>query len=86
MSRYPWRVKRRILSDVGHVSNEDCGLALSEIITDQTRRVYLAHLSQDNNMKELAQMSVKQVLNERDMTVDLYDTDPYKPTPLYHVI
>src|SRR5699024_1837215 len=34
MSRYPWSVKRRILGDSGHVSNEDCGLALSEIITD----------------------------------------------------
>lgn len=86
MSQYPWSVKRRILSDVGHVSNEDCGLALSEIITENTKRVYLAHLSQDNNMKELAKMAVKQVLDERDLMVDLFDTDPHKPTALYKVI
>src|SRR5690606_16087038 len=34
MGRYPWNVKRRILGDSGHVSNEDCGLALSEVIKD----------------------------------------------------
>src|SRR5699024_2331509 len=52
MGHYPWNVKRRILGDTGHVSNEDCGLALSDIISNKTRRVYLAHLSKDNNMKE----------------------------------
>ena len=85
MGRYPWNVKRRILGDSGHVSNEDCGLALSEIITDETNRVYLAHLSKDNNMKELARMSVDQVLRERDINIPLFDTDPGKPTTLYEV-
>lgn len=85
MGRYPWSVKRRILGDSGHVSNEDCGLALSECITDKTKRVYLAHLSQDNNMKDLARMSVNQVLNERGIEMDLLDTDPAKPTPIYHL-
>src|SRR5699024_567903 len=40
MGHYPWSVKRRILGDSGHVSNEDCGHALSEIISDKTKRVY----------------------------------------------
>ena len=30
MGRYPWTIKRRILSDVGHVSNEDAAVAMSE--------------------------------------------------------
>ncbi|MCY8323168.1 MBL fold metallo-hydrolase, partial [Bacillus inaquosorum] len=29
MGRYPWSIKRRILSDVGHVSNEDAALAMT---------------------------------------------------------
>jgi phosphoribosyl 1,2-cyclic phosphodiesterase len=62
MGRYPWNVKRRILGDSGHVSNEDCGLALTDIIDNNTKRIYLAHLSQDNNMKDLARMSVDSVL------------------------
>jgi len=85
MGHYPWSVKRRILGDSGHVSNEDCGLALSDIISNKTRRVYLAHLSKDNNMKELARMSVSQVLRERGIQMDLLDTDPNSATPLFEV-
>ena len=86
MGRYPWNVKRRILGDSGHVSNEDCGLALADIISNRTKRIYLAHLSLDNNMKDLARMSVDNVLKERGITLDLFDTDPNNPTPLYEVI
>lgn len=85
MGRYPWSVKRRILGDSGHVSNEDCGLALADIISNETRRVYLAHLSQDNNMKDLARMSVDHVLKERGIQLELHDTDPFSPTPIYEV-
>lgn len=67
MGRYPWSIKRRILSDVGHVCNEDAALAMADVITDETKHIYLAHLSLDNNMKELARMSVSQVLEEKDL-------------------
>lgn len=86
MGRYPWSIKRRILSDVGHVSNEDAAIAMSEVIGDETKRIYLAHLSLDNNMKDLAKMSVTQTLKEQGIIVgeqvDLYDTDPKNPTAL----
>lgn len=86
MGRYPWSVKRRILSDVGHVSNEDAAIAMSEVIGDRTKRIYLAHLSRDNNMKDLARMSVAQTLQEKGMPVgsqfELFDTDPSNPTTL----
>ncbi|MFD1040286.1 MBL fold metallo-hydrolase [Virgibacillus byunsanensis] len=86
MGRYPWSVKRRILGDSGHVSNEDCGLALSDIISNRTKRIYLAHLSLDNNMKDLARMSVEGVLKERGIELDVYDTDPKAATPMYEVV
>ncbi|HDX9578411.1 TPA: MBL fold metallo-hydrolase [Bacillus pseudomycoides] len=89
MGRYPWSVKRRILSDVGHVCNEDAALAMTDVITDETKHIYLAHLSLDNNMKELARMSVAQVLEERGLAVgegfQLHDTDPKKPTKIQYV-
>ncbi|RKQ32942.1 MBL fold metallo-hydrolase [Oceanobacillus halophilus] len=85
MGRYPWSVKRRILGDSGHVSNEDSGLALADIISNKTKRIYLAHLSLDNNMKDLARMSVDNVLRERGIEIELHDTDPEEPTPLYEV-
>ncbi|WP_373894338.1 MBL fold metallo-hydrolase [Virgibacillus sp. CBA3643] len=86
MGRYPWNVKRRILGDSGHVSNEDAGLALADIIGNETKRIYLAHLSQDNNMKDLARMSVDNMLKERGIKLDLCDTDPKAPTALYDVV
>src|SRR5699024_8134443 len=90
MGRYPWSVKRRILGDSGHVSNEDCALALKDIIDNETKRIYLAHLSKDNNMKDLARMSVENGLTDYGFTVgdhvSLHDTDPKMPTPLYDVI
>ncbi|WP_026908441.1 MBL fold metallo-hydrolase [Paucisalibacillus globulus] len=85
MGRYPWSVKRRILGDSGHVSNEDCGLALTDVIDNNTKRIYLAHLSKDNNMKDLARMSVDNILRERGINVELHDTDPLLPTGMYEV-
>ncbi len=89
MGKYPWSVKRRILSDVGHVSNEDAGLALADIIGTKQTRIYLAHLSKDNNMKDLAHLTVKQTLEEQGFEIgdelQLLHTDPSKPTELVAV-
>jgi len=86
MGKYPWSIKQRILSDYGHVSNEDAAVAMSEVIGDKTKRIYLAHLSQENNMKDLAKLSVTQTLANQGIIVgeqvQLYDTDPKKPTVL----
>lgn len=86
MGKYPWNIKRRILSDVGHVCNEDAAIAMSEVIGDRTKHIYLAHLSLDNNMKDLARMSVGQTLESRGIglgeQVNLFDTDPRIPTKL----
>lgn len=86
MGPYPWSVKRRILGDTGHISNDDSGAALTEVLGNHTKRIYLAHLSRDNNMKELARLSVGQKLESiglkmgRDLR--LMDTDPQRPTHL----
>lgn len=79
--------KRRILSDVGHISNEDAAHAMRDVITDRTKRIYLSHLSQDNNIKELARMSVEQILHRYDIDtkqhITLCDTDKEVPTEIY---
>lgn len=80
MGGYPWPLKQRILSDKGHLSNEDGALALVDMIGDKTKRVYLGHLSKENNMKEIARETVEEILLRKDMGVNeafhLYDTDP----------
>lgn len=89
MGRYPWSIKRRILSDVGHVSNEDAAIAMSEVVEEKETRIYLSHLSKDNNMKDLARMSVTQTLETCGIRtgeyVHLFDTDAEKPTELVKV-
>ncbi|MCI1859565.1 MAG: MBL fold metallo-hydrolase [Sporolactobacillus sp.] len=84
MGRYPWSVKRRILGDTGHISNDESGAALTEVFGNRTKRIYLAHLSRDNNMKELARLSVGQKLEGIGLKigrdVQLLDTDPGRST------
>ncbi|OXM14478.1 MBL fold metallo-hydrolase [Paenibacillus herberti] len=86
MGRYPWNIKRRILSDIGHLSNEAAGEALCELMTERTRRVYLAHLSLNHNMMELARITVNSVMEDRGHFFrkdehPLRDTYPHQPTP-----
>ncbi|SFC48936.1 Phosphoribosyl 1,2-cyclic phosphodiesterase [Alkalibacterium subtropicum] len=87
MGKYPWSLKQRIIGDKGHLSNEDGALALAEIIGDNTKRVYLGHLSKENNIKEVAHQTVEDILLKKDTGVNerfqLYDTDPAEPCPLF---
>lgn len=85
MGRYPWNIKRRILSDIGHLSNEAAGEALCDLLAGGTRRVYLAHLSRDHNVMDLARLTVSQVLQERGYAAEggrmrLMDTYWDRPT------
>lgn len=51
---YPAYLKRRILSDHGHLSNADCAGFLPALAKSGTRRFLLAHLSRENNSPALA--------------------------------
>lgn len=89
MGKYPWSIKRRILSDVGHVSNEDAAVAMADVVAEKQTQIYLAHLSKDNNMKDLARMSVEQTLQSCGIItgeyLHLHDTDANEPTKLVTV-
>lgn len=78
MGPYPYSIKRRILSDVGHLSNIAAGEALCDVLGGATERVHLAHLSQENNMLQLAHLTIKNILEDNgiflDVEVDLCDT------------
>jgi len=51
---YPYDLKRRILSEHGHLSNDDCAILCKQMIQNKTRNIILAHLSLENNRPELA--------------------------------
>jgi phosphoribosyl 1,2-cyclic phosphodiesterase len=52
--RYPYHLKQRIASDIGHLSNIDSSKYLAQMIGDDTKYIILAHLSQENNTKDKA--------------------------------
>ena len=52
--RYPFPLKRRILSDSGHLSNDACAQAIAWFIERGTMHFLLAHLSRENNRPALA--------------------------------
>ncbi len=69
VGRYPYFLKRRILSNHGHLSNEAAGLAVYELLKTGVKEVLLGHLSKENNFPELAFETVKGVLQQKDVTV-----------------
>ena len=59
---YPPPLKQRILSDNGHLSNEQCAAGLRRMVGGRTRTVLLGHLSRQNNTPELALASARNVV------------------------
>jgi len=59
---YPWSVKQRILSRVGHLSNEAAAEFLEHDYDGHATHVILAHLSESNNLPELARMTAERAL------------------------
>ena len=74
---YPYYLKQRILGKKGHLSNEAAGKLLSRLLHDDMKAIVLGHLSQENNLPELAYETVR-------VEVNMSDT-PYKSEdfPLY---
>ncbi len=68
---YPYYLKRRILGDRGHLSNESAGKLLCRILHNDLKKIFLGHLSKENNYAELAYETVR-------LEVLLEDI-PYKP-------
>lgn len=89
MGNYPWRLKQRILSDHGHLSNEDGASTALSVIGTQTKKILLGHRSQENNLKELAHMTMENTLMQHDIDakndVQVLDTSHVEASPLYHI-
>lgn len=56
---YPYPLKQRILGQLGHLSNESAGQLLCRVLHDDLKKIYLGHLSKENNYAELAYETVK---------------------------
>lgn len=69
--KYPYFLKRRVLSMEGHLSNEEAGRVAKEVIRfGRAKQILLAHLSKENNFPELAFETVKNVLMDGNIDVE----------------
>ncbi|HFI0150587.1 TPA: MBL fold metallo-hydrolase [Streptococcus suis] len=86
---YSWNLKQRILSDKGHLCNEDGADAMIRSLGNRTKKIYLGHLSKENNIKELAHMTMVNQLAQADLAVgtdfQVYDTSPDSATQLTRI-
>ena len=81
---YDYMLKRRVGGPYGHLSNEDCAKTVKELIDSGTRRFVLGHLSENNNLPDLALRTVVEYLEsfglkrESDYFLDV--AKRYEPT------
>ena len=66
---YPYPIRQRILSDKGHLSNENSAYYVSKFIDNKTKCVVLAHISQNNNKKEIALEALHNQLNKEKKNI-----------------
>ncbi len=62
---YPWSVKQRVMSRVGHLSNDAAAEFLQKTYDGTAAYVVLAHLSQSNNLPQLARLAAERALCDR---------------------
>ena len=62
---YPWSVKQRVLSRVGHLSNHACAEFLLRDYDGGAHTIVLGHLSEQNNLPELARLAAEQAIGNR---------------------
>ena len=74
---------------MGHLSNEEAGNALLDVVSSKTKHIFLAHRSQHNNTEVLAHETAEKILVDGDANLDsdvkIIDTEPDKPTDLFEV-
>ena len=62
--KYPYHLQQRILSSKGHISNDDSCRYLKTLIGEKTKCIMLAHLSEENNTREIVDEKTNKVLEK----------------------
>lgn len=69
MGSYTYTLKKRVMSDIGHLSNEEAAKFAVELIKSGTENLLLAHLSRENNFPALAFETSNHILTENGMRI-----------------
>ncbi|MBR6558508.1 MAG: MBL fold metallo-hydrolase [Clostridia bacterium] len=74
--RYHYSLKERILSGKGHLSNDDSSAAAVHFCRSGTEKIHLAHLSEENNLPEIALSAVESALREAGLSATVSVASP----------
>jgi phosphoribosyl 1,2-cyclic phosphodiesterase len=80
--RYPYDLKKRIMSRKGHLSNDDAGETAAELIRSGAHQIVLGHLSKENNYPPTAELTAKTALAAYP-NIRIAVAAPNKPTEIY---
>lgn len=75
---YPYILKQRVLSDHGHLSNNTAAEYLSKIVGKDTKKIILAHISENNNTEELALETTRNYLKEHNIEKEIEIAKQYE--------
>jgi phosphoribosyl 1,2-cyclic phosphodiesterase len=80
---YPWALKQRVLSRMGHLSNDAAGSYVAEEMPGGVHTLVLGHLSENNNLPALAELTARQALDARGHAARLVVAEPRKQTEVF---
>jgi phosphoribosyl 1,2-cyclic phosphodiesterase len=80
---YPWHLKQRIRSRIGHLSNRATGALLSQLVHPNLRQIILGHLSETNNSHHLARQAVEAALDS--FAVPIHTAHQECSSPVFRV-
>ena len=69
----PYELKNRIMSDHGHLCNEDSAIAAINLLGPKTKQIILAHLSEEANTPEIALAAYLKIFKHFNVNIDKYD-------------
>ena len=80
---YPMPLKQRVRSNQGHLANGDAARFLAELVNSSLQYVVLAHLSETNNLPEIALARVQQELQSLEVGFATTLAGQADPTPVF---
>lgn len=69
LGSYPWNIKDRIKGKFGHLSNNDTLKLLKKVYSNKMKKIFLMHLSDENNSEELAIYNIKKYFENLDIEI-----------------
>ena len=82
-SSYPFHLKERIASPIGHLSNIEAGKTINYLSNFGVKNIMLGHLSNENNFPELAYKSVLEQLENKELTLNV--ASRFEPSEFFNV-